>query len=453
MESEGRITGRWQATREAMVSSRVQILQEKDSSMHDTRSFTRDYTRMVVVVAIPLVGLLVAKLVWNVLPTEHYLPHHVSFGGEALLLWTHVLTDLGIGLSYVAIGITLASLIVKARRDLPYHPVFIAFGAFITACGATHLMHVWTVWMPNYWIEGYIKGITLLASLATAVALPPLVPRILDLIRAARLSEQRAAELRSRDEFLSVAAHEFKTPITAISGYVQVLERRAMPALAARDWRAIRVIGEQAARLQRLVDELLDLSRVELGRFVIERVPLDLARLTAAVVDDLRPMMERHELHLRDTGAAPLVVRGDAGRLQQMLHNLLANAITYSPHGGAIEVRLAREVGWAVVAITDHGIGIPVAAQPHVWERFFRASNVDHHGILDGFGIGLYVVKEIVERHDGTVALTSAEGVGSTFTVHLPLVPDDDGAAPGQPAVETPGDHTPKRQSSMPSSG
>ncbi len=398
--------------------------------MHDARSFTRNYTRLFALCALPLLLLLGAQAARNILPSGHYTPHARSFGGEQLLLWAHVGTDVGIGLSYVAISITLVYLVIKARRDLPYHPVFIAFGGFIIACGATHLMHVWTMWFPNYWLEGYIKGVTLIASLATAVALPPIVPRVLALIAAAKLSEQRAAEIRSRDEFLSVAAHEFKTPITAINGYVQVLERRAAPAMSPKDQRGLRVIAEQAGRLRTMVEGLLDLSRIQSGRFQVEPAPLDLGTLAERVVEEIEPGLDQHKIELRRASAAAVIVRGDELRLGQMLHNLIGNAIKYSPLGGRVTVELARDsrsAGDSVcLSVSDQGIGIPRASFPHLFERFYRAPNVAQSGALDGFGIGLYVVKEIAERHGGSVEVASEEGKGSTFTVRLPVLAQDE---------------------------
>jgi signal transduction histidine kinase len=128
-------------------------------------------------------------------------------------------------------------------------------------------------------------------------------------------------------------------------------------------------------------------------------------------------------------------IEGDDLRLEQVIQNLLQNAVKYSPEGGPIEVKVAREGEYAVIAVTDHGIGIPAASQPQLFQRFFRAGNVDASNI-SGMGIGLYVVKEIVSRHGGDVRVSSVEHQGTTFTVRLPLA----AGASHEPLGESSGD-------------
>ncbi len=261
--------------------------------MHTAQSFARDYTRLLIVLALPLIVLILAKVLFGVLPTQHYHPNRVAYNGEQVLLWLHVATDLATGLSYVWISAVMAWLLYRVRDALPYHTVAIAFTAFIVSCGANHLAHVWTMFLPNHWAEATIKGVMAVASVATAIALPPVVPVVVGLVRSAQLSEQRAAEIRSRDEFLSVAAHEFKTPITTITAYTQMLRRRLADTLAPRDRRALTVVGEQTERLTGLVETLLDLSRIQTGRLVVERATLSLTALIVRLVDELAPISEQ----------------------------------------------------------------------------------------------------------------------------------------------------------------
>jgi signal transduction histidine kinase len=184
------------------------------------------------------------------------------------------------------------------------------------------------------------------------------------------------------------------------------------------------MIAEQAARLQHLLDALLDLSRIQIGRFSVEIAPFDLGQLTSRVVEEIQSMQERHTITLRCLTAGPIVVRGDSLRLAQVVHNLIGNAIKYSPAGGPVMIQLAYaddERRSVCLSVGDRGIGIPSAALPYLFERFYRAPNVTAAGALDGFGIGLYIVREIVERHGGAVKVESEEGWGSTFTVRLPV--------------------------------
>jgi signal transduction histidine kinase len=227
--------------------------------------------------------------------------------------------------------------------------------------------------------------------------------------------------VRERDAFLSVAAHELKTPLTALVGQVQLLQRRTQRAgcLNERDQHALQVVRAQADRLTTMVNELLDLSRMESGQLDVVRAPLHLDELVQQVVDELQPTLQRHQI-VFTASAQGVAISGDAARLAQVLRNLLGNAVKYSPDGGPIALSLTTEADAVVIAIRDQGIGIPPEALPLLFERFYRAPNATARHI-DGVGVGLFVVKEIVARHGGTIAVTSSVGQGSTFTLRLPL--------------------------------
>lgn len=241
----------------------------------------------------------------------------------------------------------------------------------------------------------------------------------------ARLYRDAQEAVRARDQFLSIASHELKTPLTSLIGYIDLMQRRATRSgdMTERDQRAVRVIGEQAGRLNKLVGALLDLSRIETGQLSIERGLVDLKALTHRLVDEIQPTTDRHSLVFSATDQ-PLMLLGDELRLEQVLQNLIQNAIKYSPTGGTVTVQLDRDGNNASVRVSDQGIGIPAAAQPQLFRRFYRAPNADAQHI-SGMGIGLYVVKEIVELHGGTVDVASQEGQGSTFTIRLPLLTID----------------------------
>jgi signal transduction histidine kinase len=243
----------------------------------------------------------------------------------------------------------------------------------------------------------------------------------------AEQSARRAAEeaVQLRDVFFSVAAHELKTPLTALLGRAQLLQRRAARDghLDDRDAHAVAVIVAQAQRVNQLVTTMLDVARIEQGRLSIAAVPLDLCELVVRVVDEIRPTLERHTIDL-DYSDTPLLIVGDPLRLEQVVQNLLDNAMKYSPAGGAVSVRLRRSDGYARLSISDQGVGIPVAAMPSLFERFYRADSTNPRQVT-GLGVGLYVVREVVSQHGGAVSVESAEGHGSTFTVSLPLANQD----------------------------
>jgi PAS domain S-box-containing protein len=248
--------------------------------------------------------------------------------------------------------------------------------------------------------------------------------RLYDSERRARASAEAAVRLR--DQFLSIAAHELKTPLTSLLGYAQLFQRRAGRAgnLNEADQRALGVIVDQAGRLNRMVAALLDITRIETGQLSISRASLDLCDLTRRVAAEARDQVGDHPVEI-SCPAGPLMIEGDDLRLEQVLQNLLQNAAKYSPPGAPVLVRVRRQGAYARVDIVDHGIGIPESALPQLFQRFYRAPNVDDRQI-SGMGIGLYVVKEIVLLHNGTIAVESTEGQGSTFTVRLPLIEEGD---------------------------
>lgn len=238
----------------------------------------------------------------------------------------------------------------------------------------------------------------------------------------ARLYDDAQRALKVRDQFLLIASHELKTPITALLGYAQLLERRLQRDGEAgrRNQPMLRSLIEQARRLHRLSVSLLELSRIQSGTFSIDRRILDIVSLTHKVIDELQPMTEHHTIELIAPDEA-LLVEGDDLRLEQVLLNLLYNAIKYSPGGGPITVRIERQGADVHISVADQGIGIPEEARPQLFSRFFRAGNVDPQQI-SGMGLGLYVAREIVTLHGGTIVVSSKEGEGSTFTVSLPIV-------------------------------
>jgi PAS domain S-box-containing protein len=237
--------------------------------------------------------------------------------------------------------------------------------------------------------------------------------------------EQRAraeaeAAVRLRDEFLSVASHELRAPLTALLGNAQLLRRRVErdDLLGERDQRLLASIGEQAERLSRLMGELLDVTQIAARRIVLDCQPLDLVQLVRQVVEELRPALASHRIAL-ELPDEPAPIVGDPLRLTQVMTNLLQNAVKYSPPGSEVTVQVELEPQQARLVVADRGIGIPQSELSRLFERYYRAPNA---GQVDaaGMGIGLYVVKELVELHGGAVAVVSVEGEGSSFAVTIP---------------------------------
>jgi two-component system CheB/CheR fusion protein len=234
----------------------------------------------------------------------------------------------------------------------------------------------------------------------------------------------------ARDEFLAIASHELRTPITPIALEVdrarRLLDRGGDPELLRS---ALSRVERSAARLAQLVDDMLDVSRVERGRLVLERSELDLAAVVGAVVERLRPA-DSARVVIR----APAPVRGrwDAARLGHVVEGLVSNALKFGASGPVeLDVRADEPDGPACLEVRDHGPGIPPEDQARIFERFERAVSVHHFG---GFGLGLWLARAVVEAHGGTVSVASRPGEGATFTVRLPReAPAADAAEAGAP--------------------
>jgi signal transduction histidine kinase len=232
-------------------------------------------------------------------------------------------------------------------------------------------------------------------------------------------SRVRAREemTRLKDDFLSSAAHDLKTPLTTLVAQAQLLERRTRlkPEQPA-DLEGIRRMVAEATRLRALVLELLDASRVEHGRLVGGREPLDLVGLARQACE--RHNGPRHQCRVE--GHDRLVGDFDRARVEQLIENLVDNAVKYSPEGGDVVLRLSREGEEARMSVTDQGIGIPSEDLPRLFERFHRGGNVDDRRFA-GMGLGLYICRGIVQEHGGRIWASSRIGQGSTFHVALPL--------------------------------
>lgn len=241
--------------------------------------------------------------------------------------------------------------------------------------------------------------------------------RLLAAEQQARAEAEAAVQVR--DAFLAIAAHELRTPLTALSGTAQLLQRRLERANLndERLQAAAGAINNQASRLNRLIDSLFDVSRLQARAGQLVLAPLDLCTLTDEVVGEIAPLLDHHTIGL-EYAVQPALIYGDALRLEQVLYNLLQNAIKYSPSGGAIRIRIAQSADTIDWSISDEGIGIPLTARKNLFERFYRAENATKLPI-SGMGIGLFVVHELVSLHGGTVEVASEEGQGTVFTVRL----------------------------------
>src|SRR5581483_6787365 len=226
------------------------------------------------------------------------------------------------------------------------------------------------------------------------------------------ISERKALE-RLQQEFLAMVSHELKNPLTAMKTFGQLLRDTETY-----HRRAVEVILHQIDRLDRLIGDLLDVSRLEARRLRLSRERVDLVALVQRVVQEARAMTTRHQIEVA-APTAPVVGWWDRHRLEQVLQNLLSNAIKYAPQGGRIGVTVVAAPAAAQVSVRDPGVGIPPEALPRLFSRFFRVEQAEASSV-QGLGLGLYISKALIEAHGGRIWVESTPGAGSTFFFRLP---------------------------------
>jgi PAS domain S-box-containing protein len=247
--------------------------------------------------------------------------------------------------------------------------------------------------------------------------------------------ERKRAERESerlKDEFFALISHELRTPLSSIIGYTELLGEMEAERLSDEGRNFVEVIDRNAKREMRLVRDLLLLVRMEAGAFTLEPGTADLSAIVAESVEAARPRADEQDIELAASTDAIPPCAADPHRLGQVVDNLLSNAIKFTPDGGTVEVRTTRRDGEARIEVEDSGMGIPPDEQDRLFDRMYRATAAsDRH--IPGVGLGLTIVKGIVEAHGGKVGLTSEEGAGTTFFVELPLRPPPRDAADASP--------------------
>ncbi len=415
-----------------------------------------------------------------------FMPHGMCFLWEPGLLWLHVGADIVTGLAYFAIPPTLLVLMLRARRavpegaphlrrGLPHEWMLLAFGLFIIACGTTHFFAAWNVWNADYWTAGGVKGVTALASLGTAIALPPLVPRFLELIRdareaavhrerleaanaelrevrdtlqrelqsatsdvreltdevarrqqamneavrdAERARDEAAAANRAKTDFLAVMSHELRTPLNAILGYTELLERGTVGPVNDAQLDQLERIRVGTKHLTGVIDDILVFARQQPGRRTRKPERFGLRSWLEPVVDQVREEADRKGLTL-EVHAPDIEVVTDRELLTRSVRNLVTNALKFTDRGG-VSVR-ARAHGEALeVVVEDTGRGIAPEDQERIFDPFWQADPT-HTRTAGGTGLGLSIVRQAAEELGGTVEVESRPGEGSRFVLTVPL--------------------------------
>ncbi|MBE7323733.1 hypothetical protein IEQ44_03600 [Nocardioides sp. Y6] len=234
------------------------------------------------------------------------------------------------------------------------------------------------------------------------------------------LEEMREVD-RVKDAFVSTVSHELRTPITNIIGYTEMLEDGDFGRLSPDQSEATIRIGDNGRRLLALINDLLDLSALRSAKMEISRAPVDLVKVVRAGEQAILPRLRTAEVSLEmDVPSVPVVISGEAEKLERVVVNLMSNAVKFTPPLGRVTVRLWQEARWAIIEVADTGYGIPEKDLNRLFSQFFRSS-VSQEKHIQGTGLGLSIVRSIVEGHGGQIEVTSTVNVGTTFWVYLPV--------------------------------
>jgi signal transduction histidine kinase len=306
------------------------------------------------------------------------------------------------------------------------------FIAFILLCGTTHLIDAVIFWWPAYRLSALVRFIIAVVSIFTVYALYKILPMVYNLRTLAQLEveieerkkaeqvvkhhqvmQEAAEELMSRkDEFMSIASHELKTPITSLKASLQFVERmvdkdEVLQPVAPFVEKAVK----QVNKLTDIVDELMDVTRIQAGRLELSKTDFNLMDMIEECKEQCIADNNIHTVYIN--GDSKLAIHADRLRLEQVVSNLLTNALKYSSESGSIFIKFEKIDNKIKVAVTDNGIGIPEDKLSDIFDRFYRVENTSKS--FSGIGLGLYISSEIVKRHQGQIGVESILGKGSTF--------------------------------------
>jgi signal transduction histidine kinase/DNA-binding NarL/FixJ family response regulator len=387
-----------------------------------------------------------------------FIPHGHCYLWQAGLVWLHIISDATIALAYYSIPFLLIYFISK-RKDVPFNGVFLLFGAFIIACGTGHLMDIWTLWYPDYWIAGSLKAFTAIISLYTAFALFYLMPQALTLPSPAQLEavnltliteiverkriekELRLAQevaqnsSQAKSEFLANMSHELRTPLNGILGYTQIIQRTE--SLSEKGCKGLSVIYQCGSHLLTLINDVLDLSKIEARKLELYPVDFYFPAFIDSVTEICRIRAEQKVIafHIELDPNLPTGIQADEKRLRQVLINLLSNAMKFTQQGSvtfkvkiiAQESNANGKTNYKIrFEVIDTGTGITSEQAEKIFQPFEQVGSQKRQS--EGTGLGLAISQKIVLLMGGQIQVQSEFGKGSTFWFEAKLSESKDWA-------------------------
>jgi signal transduction histidine kinase len=352
--------------------------------------------------------------------SNDFMPHGHCYLWQPSIVWLHVVSDAIIVLAYYSIPLMLIYFVHK-RRDIPFTWMFVMFGAFIFGCGTTHLLSIWTVWVPAYRFEGMVKLVTSLISIATAALLLPLIPKALELpsiqLSNERLKKSSADLARSNkdlEQFAYVASHDLQEPLRMVNGFVQLLQQRYKGKLDAQAEEYIQQAVAGTQRMHAMIEDLLAYSRVSSQNAAI--TPISSSKALEQAIANLQAAIKETGATVR-SGVLP-EIGFDHSQLVQVFQNLIGNALKFKGKDPlTIEVAAQKAEHEWFFSVKDNGIGIDPHYSEQIFEIFKRLHSKEKY---PGSGIGLTICKRIVERHGGRIWVESSEGKGAAFYFTVP---------------------------------
>ncbi|WP_422641120.1 ATP-binding protein [Tolypothrix tenuis] len=380
-----------------------------------------------------------------------FIPHGHCYLWQTGLVWLNIIGDATIALAYYSIPCLLVYFISR-RKDVPFNGVFLLFGAFIIACGTGHLMDIWTLWYPDYWIAAGLKAFTALISIYTAFALVYLIPLALKIPSPAQLEAANQAlkseiverkrieqELRiaeeiatnssqAKSEFLANMSHELRTPLNGILGYTQILQRTE--SLTEKGYKGVEIIQQCGSHLLTLINDVLDLAKIEARKLELNPIDFYFPAFIDSVTEICRIRAEQKVIgfHVQLSADLPVGIRADDKRLRQVLINLLGNAIKFTEKGSVIfkvEVKATQEefqqlpIHKIRFEVTDTGVGMNPEQLQKIFLPFEQVGEQKLQ--FEGTGLGLAITHKFITLMGSQIEVKSELGQGSSFWFDLEL--------------------------------